>query len=315
MEYHQTIQNRASETAAVINKAIPALTIGGVTSAALLTASAEINILAQLRDDALAAFDAANNAENHGFLAIQSLTLALPQAAEGDLDDGTAAESALLDLLSPVYSVTPRTTELALERGKKLVSALTRINAYLAGLVPARSPITSGGRGLAQLTTALAAQPALGQTEQDRAADATAARIALRAAATALDRLNKRFYVRLQSEARTNPAVAGALGQITTESGNLPATLGIRSILQGGTGGLHLLVSYDNGSYDGSVTNTIEWQIGGTDTTFSHSTPADPSGNTVGPFAVGQTVKLRTRVSNANGTTTGSVRTLVITEV
>jgi len=313
MEYHQTIQNRAAETAAVINQFIPALSIGGVTSAALPTASAEIDTLAQLRDDALAAFDAANNAENHGFLAIQSLTLALPQAAEGDLDDNLPAESALLDLLSPVYSVTPRTTELALERGKKLVSALTRINAYLAGLTPARAPITSGGKGLAQLTAALAAQPGLGQTEQDRAADATAARITLRTSATALDRLNKRFYARLQSEARTNPAVAGALGQITTESANLPGTLGIRSILQGGTDGLHLLVSYDNGSFDGSATNTVEWQIEGMDTSFSHTTPADPSGNAIGPFTAGQTVKLRTRVSNGNGTTTGSIRTLAIT--
>jgi len=37
-----------------------------------------------------------------------------------------------------------------------------------------------------------------------------------------------------------------------------------------------------------------------------HTTAADPSGNALGPFTAGQTVKLRTRVSNGNGTTTGS---------
>lgn len=113
-----------------------------------------------------------------------------------------------------------------------------------------------------------------------------------------------------------NPALTEALAQITTESGNLPGTLGIRTILQGGAGGLRLLVSYDNGSYDASATNTVEWMVTGIDTEFTHQVPADPSGNALGPFASGQTVKLRTRgVTNTNGTTTGSIRTLVIAAV
>jgi hypothetical protein len=50
----------------------------------------------------------------------------------------------------------------------------------------------------------------------------------------------------------------------------------------------------------------------GVDTTFAQSVSADPSGNAIGPFATGQTAQLRTRVRNANGNTTGSVRTLKI---
>ncbi len=38
------------------------------------------------------------------------------------------------------------------------------------------------------------------------------------------------------------------------------------------------------------------------------------SGNAPGLFVAGQVVKLRTRTKNANGTTTGSVRTLTILE-
>jgi len=57
----------------------------------------------------------------------------------------------------------------------------------------------------------------------------------------------------------------------------------------------------------------VEWMISGVDADFTHKVPADPSGNTLGPFAVGKTVKIRTRVTNANGTTTGSVRSLTIT--
>jgi hypothetical protein len=313
MEYHQAIQNRAAQTAAVINQAIPALTLGATTAASLLAQSEGLNGLAQQRDNALADYDVANNAEYQGFLAISALTLSLPKAAEGDLDDAIDAEGDLLDLLSPAYAIKPRTTESALERGRKVVSALGKINAYLAGLTPPRPPVTSGGKGVAQLTAAMDSQPGLGQALENKAADVTEARSTLREAAIAVDRLNKRFYSKLLGEARENAALAAALGQIETEGSDLPGTLGIRGILQGGADNLHLLLSYDNGSFDGSAANTVEWMVSGTDADFTHSIPADPSGNALGPFAAGQTVKLRTRVSNANGTTTGSVRTLVIT--
>lgn len=60
------------------------------------------------------------------------------------------------------------------------------------------------------------------------------------------------------------------------------------------------------------ATITVEWLVEGVDTDFTHTAPVDPSGNALGPFTIGQVVKLRTRVTNANGTTTGSVRTLTI---
>lgn len=319
MEYFQAYQTRAAQTVAVINEHIPALTVGGFTAANLQTQSQALNGLAQARDNALADYDQTNNAENQGFLFVSGLTLSLPQAAEGDLDDGIDAESPLLDLLSPAYSIKPRTTASALERGTKVVAALTKINAYLAALPAPRSPITSGGKGIADLSAAMGAQPAKEQTVEDRASDVSTARSTLRNAAVAVDRLNKRFYSRLQSESRSNANLDAALGQIVTESANQPGTLGIRSLLQGGINYLHILLSYENGTYDGTATNTVEWQIvgtdGGTNSDFAHSVAVDPSGNALGPFTIGQTVKLRTRVSNANGTTTGSVRTLAIVAV
>ena len=53
MEYYQAIQTRAGQTVAVINHNVPALTVGGVTSAGLLTQSQALNALAQARDNAL----------------------------------------------------------------------------------------------------------------------------------------------------------------------------------------------------------------------------------------------------------------------
>ena len=50
----------------------------------------------------------------------------------------------------------------------------------------------------------------------------------------------------------------------------------------------------------------------GVNTDFTNPISANPSGNALRPFTVGQTAKLRPRVTNPNGTTTGSVRTLTL---
>lgn len=312
MEYYQAIQNRTGQTVAVITQYVPTLKVGATDAAALLALADGLNPLAQTRDNALTDYDAAVNAENQGFLSIQGMTLSLPQAAEGELDDTVITEAALIDLLDPAYAIVPRTTELALGRGKKVVSAITKINAFLLATVPPRAAITAGGKGVADLTTAMNAQPALEQTVEDRAVDVTDARTALRTAATTVDRLNKRFYAKLEAEARTNPALAEALAGITTGGENLPGTLGILAILQGGVNGLQLLVSYENGTFTTGATSTVEWMVEGVDTDFTHTAAVDPSGNALGPFTIGQVVKLRTRVTNSNGTTTGSIRTLTI---
>ena len=52
--------------------------------------------------------------------------------------------------------------------------------------------------------------------------------------------------------------------------------------------------------------------MAGTDNGFTNQAAVDPSGNTLGPFAVGRQVNVRTRVKNGNGTTTGSIRTLTL---
>lgn len=312
MEYYQAIQNRAAQTAAVIKQYFPETRIGDITAAGLLEKSQELGKLAQARDDALAAFDAADNAESQGFLALKALTFSLPRIAQGELDDQVGAESALLDLLSPVYSVEPRNTELVQKRGKKLISALARINDYFASLTPPRAPVSGAGGGVGELSAAIDAQAVLAQALEDRTADVSAARSALRTEATALDRLNKRFYAKLRAAAHTDEMLTKALAQIDTGSANLPATLGIRTILQGGTDNRQVLVSYVSGSYDDGATSTLEWKVGAGDTPFSESIAVDPSGNAIGPFSHSANVQLRTRVTNGNGTTTGSVRTLVI---
>ena len=64
MEFYQSVQNRAAQTATVIRQVLPTLSVGGVTVDGLLGQSQALDELAQRRDDALADFDAAGNAEN-----------------------------------------------------------------------------------------------------------------------------------------------------------------------------------------------------------------------------------------------------------
>ena len=98
MEFHQAVQNRAIRTAAVIRQFLPTPSVGNVTVESLFGLSQTLDELAQRRDDALADFDAAGNAENQGFVALRALTL--PKAAQANFKGGIATASTLLDLLS-----------------------------------------------------------------------------------------------------------------------------------------------------------------------------------------------------------------------
>ena len=315
MEFYQTVQNRAMETIAVVNTHLPALVVAGIPVGTYQSLTNNINGTALARDIALSAYDGAVNAENLGFLLLRNLGLALPEAAESELMQENEKDAKQSLLLHEVYGITPRSTESALKRAKKAIAALTRINTYLATQIPPRGPITSGGKGLAHLIAADGAQPSLEQAVENTLALANEARNTLDTEATAVDRINKRFYKRLQAEARTNPALAAALSQITTDSENLPGTLSIKTILQGGLDQLHILVSYVNGTGSNADDRLIEWMVEGVDTDFVHSAEVDLSGNALGPFLVGQTVKIRTRTVNSSGSRTCAVRTLVILAV
>lgn len=312
METYQTVQNRGMQTIAVINQHIPSLSVGGITASAFASPVNNLTATAGARDAELVNYDQAVNAEHLAYLSIRTMVLALAQSAKNDLNEEVPVEAALIDLLAPAFVITPSTTELALKRAGKLIPALVKINAFNAAQVPVRPAVTAGGKSVANLQTAVAAQGPLEQAVEDRASDVQSARTTLETETHAVDRINKRFYGRLQAEARTNAALAAALSQIDTETDNLPGTLSIRNVMQGGASTLHMLVSYVNGTGENADERFLEWMVEGVDTDFTHSMAVDLSGNQIGPFTVGQTVKIRTRTVNSSGARTCAVRSLVI---
>ena len=56
----------------------------------------------------------------------------------------------------------------------------------------------------------------------------------------------------------------------------------------------------------------MTFTIVGVDPGFDHSSPLDPGGNALGPFTIGQPVKVITKVINRTGTRTTAPKAIVI---
>ena len=106
-----------------------------------------------------------------------------------------------------------------------------------------------------------------------------------------------------------------ALEEIPTEGGTpAPEAIDINEVTQGGEDGLQVLVSYVADGGDHATTKLVEYMVEGVDADFINPVAIEPSGNALGPFVVGQVVKVRTRVSNSVGTRTSAVRMITIEE-
>lgn len=139
------------------------------------------------------------------------------------------------------------------------------------------------------------------------------ARSAIRGLDRRTDTLNKDFYQVMKNTYDPGSPEYEALSGIPTEGGTpAPDPVEINEVLQGGDDDLHVLVSYLAGGGDHATTKLIEHMVVGVDADFIHTAPLDPSGNTLGPYTVGQVVKVRTSVSNSSGTRTSAVRTITI---
>jgi hypothetical protein len=110
------------------------------------------------------------------------------------------------------------------------------------------------------------------------------------------------------------PGFDALAGITTTTTSPLPDTLGIRAVRQGGTNGLQVLVSYEPSTIEPDETRELQYMRDGIDADWT-TIAVDASGNALGPFVVGQTIRLRTAVSNSHGTRNSGPRRLVIAAV
>ena len=315
MEYWEITKARSQETLPVWIQHLPALKIGVQGTAELTTLIDGFEPLVQARTAAQDVYDACFRAIQNALLRMKSLGTKVPALIEGQLDENAGIMKDVDDL----YATNPRTEGTILKRLRELLPVWERANAALAALTPAQPPITRAIGGT--VYTAAAAKALLdGYTNlvkdlKDTEEALDTARAALRAHDRAADQLNKRWYKVAKATADPGSDLMEALSGITTEPGTpAPESIEINTIIQGGEGGLQVLTTYLPGGGAHATTKLIKWQIVGVDPGFDHSAPLDPSGNALGPFTVGQTLKIITETSNSTSTRTTAPRTIVIAE-
>jgi hypothetical protein len=197
-------------------------------------------------------------------------------------------------------------------RGRLLAPVWAAANDYQDAQDPSRPAIIVGTATQAWFLTLLNSFGGVQQTVATGVEALDRARGALRRAARELETLCIRFLKAAKGIAEPGSAAEEALDTIPTETtSNLPETLGIRTFSQGGQGGLQLLVAYEPYSLEPGETAVLQYKRVDQDADWLE-TPYDASGNALGPFAVGQTVQVRTRVTNASGSREGGTRQLTL---
>lgn len=315
MQYWEVTKNRALETLPVWTHHLPTLNIGGKTPASLEALIDAFEPAAQAQSAQQDVYDGAYRATLDALARMKKLGTSVPQLIESQLKGNTTIMTDVADL----YRTTPKSEATILKRLRDLLTVWESANAALAAMTPAQAPITFQV-GATVYTAALAETllnnyTTLSKTMKNEDSTLKGTKNALRVLDRETDDLNKRWYQAAKTMSGTNPALAAALEGITTESGTpAPDPYEINTLLQGGQGGLQALVSYLPGGGDHATTSLLKWMVEGVDVDFPHSAPLDPGGNTLGPFVVGNVVKVITQVSNSTGTRTSAVRTITITE-
>lgn len=315
MEPWEDSLNRALKTLAVWKAHAPAQQIGNtgvVEFSALIDA---FEPLAQARTAEQYERDAAERDVEGVLFRMKVLGTKVPKIIEGHLDENPR----LMKDVNALYRVNPRSEPTILKRARELVPVWELANTEMAALTPPQDPITRSIGGVAHTLAMLQAlvdgYADLIKSLQKKESDLHAAHENLRAHGRTVDHLSKRWYKVVKESHDAGDPVYEALAGIPTEP-NTPAPdpIEIQTVAQGGENGLQVLVQYVPGGGDHATTKVVQWEVAGVDPegSFPNTAPLDASGNALGPFAVDQTVKVRTAVRNSSGTRTTAPRTIVV---
>jgi hypothetical protein len=312
MEYWEITKDRAQKTLSAWNLHVPTLEVGGLGPTDLETLIAGFETDAQDRTTKQDTFDAKDRAVGTALLKMKILGTKVAQIIDAQL----SSDASIQDDLGDVFRIVPRSEPTILARARALYPIWVRANTALAAMTPAAGPITRPIQGVAQtaamLKTLLDGYTVMIQERNDADSALNKSRGALRTRDRQTDRLNKDWYQIVKNTYDPGTPAYDALDEIPTEQGTpAPDPIDINEVVQGGTG-LQVLVSYIAGGGDHATTEQIEYKVNGVDPDFAHAADLDPSGNTLGPFTVGQVVQVRTKVSNSSGVRTSAVRTITL---
>lgn len=313
MEYWEVTKQRAQLTLPVWTQFTPTMKIGSTGVAELEQYVQAFEPLAQQRMTAQDIADAAYRTAQDSLLKMKLIGTKVPTIIEAMLGEN---EPLMADM-NELYRNEPRTEAGILRRAQELYPLWVRANTMLAAVTPAQSPVTRvlGGVALtaAMLKSLLDGYADLVKDTCDTQEALDAKRTALRALDRQVDQITKRWYKAAKASFDEGSDAYAALESIPNEGGTpAPDTIEIASVTQGGQDGLQVLIAYVAGGGDHATSKLVKWQVAGVDVDLAHSAPLDASGNALGPFVVGQTVKVITEVSNSAATRTTARRTITL---
>jgi len=315
MEYWEVTKARAQQTLPVWNLHFSALTIGTTTSGDLEARIEEFEPLAQARVEAQDTADASYREVQSSLALMKLLSTKVAAIIEGQLSENTG----LMKDLGDVFKIQMRSESTILQRSRLLYPVWLRANALLAAMTPSVPPITRAVAGVSQTVVMFKAlldgYTDLVKAMRDDELALEAAKAELKTLDKSVDQLNKRWYQVAKAQVDPGSDAYEALSTITTEpSTPVPEVIEIDTVLQGGEEGLQVEVTYVPGGGDHATTKLLRWQVVGVDDGFTNSEPLNNAGNAIGPFTVGQVIKVMTEVSNSAGTRTSAVRTITVEE-
>ena len=315
MENWEITKQRAQITKSIWSLHTPSLKIGGIGPDNFEAFIAQLEPAAQGRTATQDANDEAGRVVQRALLKMKILGTKVPQIIDGQVPN----DQSILDDLKDIYLIVPRSEPTILGRARGLQPIWVRANAVLAALTPPAGPITRPIGGVphtaAMLLTLLDTYTSLTSGVTDTGALLKKKKIELEALDRKVDQLSKNWYQVVKNTYDEGSPEREALEQIPVETGTpAPTPIEIAEVAQAEEDGLHLLVTYEALGGNHATTREVQWMVEGVDADFTHTLPLEAAGNTFGPFAVAQVVKVRTSVSNSSGTRTSAVRTITIEE-
>lgn len=306
-EYWEQPHIRGQQTIAVWNTFAPTFTVGTLTLAAHQLDVALIYTQVNDREVQQDVFDAATTARDDNYDFLRDMNVRATQVIEASLDPDDSLQAEVAD----VRNITALNQEGVLLRARRLISLWTAVNVKRAALVPPLPELQVGAKKVADLTAAVNGHGGLLLTMEQERAKLTQKKEALRVTVERVDQNNKRWYVAWGGNFAPGTPEHNALAQIDTEAGaSQPTALEIATVTQNGTA---VDVSYVAGGGHHATSLQVLYKVDGVDASFAHATPVLLAGQSLGPFAPGQTVEIETRSSNSVGAAESAVKTLTLT--
>jgi hypothetical protein len=308
--YWNKVNHRATATLVVWKNHFPSIVLGNVTADEFVARNMALPDLAQALANTTQRLDEARQARDDAAARLLLAVRRLPSVIEGSVD----ASAELFGDLAKVSGMQPTSFARMVARGRALAPVWAAANAWRAAQNPPRPPIEAAGFTQATFLAALDGFGALEQAVANAEKTESGARETLRTASRDLEQLCIRFLKAAWGLAGAGSEAEASLATIPTltRTGQ-PGTLRLGTLSQGGAAGLQVLVAWPKWRAPGEgEVATLEYRRLDLDGEWS-TQPCAPEGNALGPFAAGETVRVRTRMTNSNGTRCGRPKDFTLT--